>query len=107
MMGASDVLDFLLGIAWAVLPFPYMRWAWLFSRRAFEPLQSDPPLWSRCLVCSLLALVLVFSFSTFGVLLYLKLPPSKLEWNPAAAGVITGLILFVLAVLGGSKCNSK
>jgi hypothetical protein len=107
MVGASDVLDFLLGIAWAVLPFPYLRWAWLFSRGAFEPLQSDPPLWARFIVWSLLASVLVFGFSTFGVLLHLKLPPSKLEWNPAAAGVVTGLILFVLAVRAGSKDNAE
>jgi hypothetical protein len=106
-MGTSDILDGLIGIAWAFFGLPFLRWAWLVSAHIFDPLQSNPRLWVRCVVWILLALLYVVGFSALGVVLRLDLPPSKLSWNPMAGGVLLGLVLLVFALRGKQAKNQK
>jgi hypothetical protein len=99
-MGASDIVDGLLGVAWVFFGLPFFRWAWLVSAHVFEPIQKFPHLWARCFVWVLLATLYVFAFNALGVTMRSELPPSKLPWNPMAGGVLLGLVLLVLAMRG-------
>jgi hypothetical protein len=99
-MGASDILEVLIGVAWAFFGLPFFRWAWLVSAQMFGPVQRNPQLWVRCVVWGLLSVLYGLVFTALGVVLRMELPPSKLTWNPMAGGVLLGLVLLVLALRG-------
>jgi hypothetical protein len=102
-MHASDLLDFLIGVSWAIIALPYIRWAWILSERAFEPFQSSPALWARVGIWLLLAMLYCLMFSCFAVMLSLKMESSNLSWNPMPLGVLVGLVILVIAIRSKKK----
>jgi hypothetical protein len=99
-MGASDIIEGLLGVAWVFFGLPFLLWAWDVSARIFEPMQRHPHTWARCVVWVLLVMLYVLGFSALGVVLRAELPPSKLAWNPMAGGVLLGVVLLTFALRG-------
>ena len=105
MPGPSDILDIGIGIAWVFLGFPLVRYAWLFSQRAFEPLQMHPPFWARALVWCALMLLYVLGMCAIGSLLSKTQGTSHMRIDPTALGVLIGLVLFVVAVRNEGSNN--
>jgi membrane associated rhomboid family serine protease len=102
-MAAIDIIEFLLGLSWALFGMPFFIFAWSLSDKIYIPLQSTPPFWSRVLAVLLLAFFYVTAFCAIGVSVRSGLPASSVSWNPMAGGVLIGLVLLVFI----SRANRK
>jgi hypothetical protein len=100
MISAIDIVAFILGTISTFLLLPFLMLIWHVSKYLFEVFGKETLMPVRIFFCFLVTMLYAYSFAAYVAVMRLHNPPSSLPvpWLPLAIGIISGLVLFFLAL---------